>query len=176
MLRHEGQSYKSKLEKIVDELGLKRNVVFDSRFVSDEELFQFLGAADIYVTPYLHKERLTNGTLAFAVGTGKAVVSTLYWAAEELLAHGRGKLVRFGDSQHTARSIVEILSNNSMFYRMKREAYEYGRSMTWQKIGQAYWDIFKSEAALMPRPLLSSSGLADWKTRTYKYQPMYQSA
>ncbi len=96
VLRSEGQSYKYKLEKIVKELGLQRNVVFHNRFVSDEELFQFLGAADIYVTPYLHKEQLTSGTLAFAVGTGKAVVSTPYWAAQELLAQERGKLVECG--------------------------------------------------------------------------------
>ena len=119
---------------------MQRNVVFHNRFVSDEELFLFLGAADIYVTPYLHREQLTSGTLAFAVGTGKAVVSTPYWAAQELLAQGRGKLVRFGDSEHIARSIVEIFSNDSLFSRMKRRAYEYGRSMTWPKIGKAYWN------------------------------------
>jgi glycosyltransferase involved in cell wall biosynthesis len=120
VLRSEGQSYKLMLEKIVMDLGLQRNVIFDNRFVSDEELFQYLGAADVYVTPYLHKEQLTSGTLAFAVGTGRAVVSTPYWAAQELLAEGRGKFVRFGDSEHVARSVVEILGNNVMFSRMKR--------------------------------------------------------
>ena len=80
VLHHEGKSYKFKLDKIIKELGLEKSVVFHNHFVSDEELFQFLGAADIYVTPYLHREQLTSGTLAFAVGTGKAVVSTPYWA------------------------------------------------------------------------------------------------
>ncbi|MHC4483050.1 MAG: glycosyltransferase family 4 protein, partial [Planctomycetota bacterium] len=128
VLRREGQSYKFKLEKMVKDLRLQRNVVFESRFVDNEELFQFLGAADVYVTPYLHKEQLTSGTLAFAVGTGKAVVSTPYWAAQELLAKGRGKLVRFGDSDHMARSIVEILTNNLLSSRMRSLAYGYGRS------------------------------------------------
>ncbi len=176
MLRHEGQSYKFKLDKIVKELGLQRNVVFHNRFVSDEELFQFLGAADIYVTPYLHREQLTSGTLTFAVGTGKAVVSTPYWAAQELLAQGRGKLVRFGDSEHIAKSIVEIFSNDSLFSRMKRRAYKYGRSMTWPKIGDAYWNLFSSQVASIPILSKSSVSSPDWKTLTYRQQPIYQSA
>jgi glycosyltransferase involved in cell wall biosynthesis len=147
VLRYEGESYKLKLERIVMDLGLRNNVVFHNRFVSDEELFSFLGAADIYVTPYLKKEQLTSGTLAFAVGAGKAVVSTPYWAAEELLAQGRGKLVQFGDSGKMAQTIIEILSNNPLSSKMKRWAYEYGRSMTWPKVGKAYWDLF---AALVP--------------------------
>ena len=176
VLRHEGQSYKLMLEKMVRDLGLQRNVVFHNQFVSDEKLFQFLGAADIYVTPYLHKEQLTSGTLAFAIGTGKAVVSTPYWAAEELLAQGRGKLVRFGDSEHIAQSIVKILGDNSLFHKMKKAAYEYGRSMTWPKVGQTYWNLFCSQAPSMTTHLRQSVYLADWKTQTCKQQPMYQPA
>ena len=146
VLRSEGQSYRRKLEKIVEDLSLQNNVVFYDRFVEDEELFRFLGAADIYVTPYLNEEQLTSGTLAFAVGTGKAVVSTPYWAAQELLADGRGKFVRFGDSEHLADTVVEILGNDSLFNELKSKAYEYGRSMTWSKVGQAYRDLFRSEA------------------------------
>jgi glycosyltransferase involved in cell wall biosynthesis len=153
VLRHEGQSYKLKLQRMVMELGLQRNVVFHNRFVDGEELFEFLGAADVYVTPYLKREQLTSGTLAFAMGAGKAVVSTPYWAAQELLAQGRGKLVRFADSEHLARSIVEILSNESNSYRMRRQAYEYGRSMTWSKGGQAYWSLFEAQAPSLTIPL-----------------------
>jgi glycosyltransferase involved in cell wall biosynthesis len=176
VLRQEGQSYKSNLDKIVKELGLQRNVVFHNRFVNDEELFQFLGAADIYVTPYLHREQLTSGTLAFAVGTGKAVVSTPYWAAQELLSQGRGKLVRFGDSEHIAQSIVEIFSNNSLFHNMKKAAYEYGRSMTWPKIGAAYWNLFNSRVASIPILSKSSVSSPDWKTEIYRHQLIYKSA
>jgi glycosyltransferase involved in cell wall biosynthesis len=129
---------------MVVDLGLQNNVIFHHRFVDDEELFRFLGAADVYVTPYLHKEQLTSGTLAFAVGVGKAVVSTPYWAAEELLAQGRGKIVPFGDSKSMARSITEILENDSLSLEMRRRAYEYGRSMTWPKVGQAYWKLFET--------------------------------
>ena len=153
VLRREGQSYKFKLKKTVRDLGLQRNVVLHNHFVDDEELLQFLGAADVYVTPYLHKEQLTSSTLAFAVGAGKAVVSTPYWAAQELLAQGRGKLVPFGDSENIAWSIVEVLGNKSLFNRMKRRAYEYGRSMTWPKVGQSYWKLFTSQVSSKPMPL-----------------------
>jgi glycosyltransferase involved in cell wall biosynthesis len=176
VLRREGQAYKFKLERIVGNLGLKRNVVFHNRFVSKEELFQFLGAADIYVTPYLHKEQLTSGTLAFAVGTGKAVVSTPYWAAQELLANGRGKLVRFDDSQHTAQSIVQLLNDSSLFSRIKRRAYEYGRSMIWPKIGQVYWKLFSLQAPSVRIPLKQNIGLQDWTIPVYNEQLMFQSA
>jgi glycosyltransferase involved in cell wall biosynthesis len=145
VLRCEGLSYEVELKRMVMDLGLQRNVVFHNRFVDDEELFRFLGAADIYVNPYLHREQLTSGTLAFAVGAGKAVVSTPYWAAQELLAQGRGKLVRFGDSKHIAQSIVELLRNKSLFSQMRRRAYEYGRSITWPKVGQAYWRLFVAD-------------------------------
>ena len=176
VLRCEGQSYKCKLERIVRDLGLQRNVIFYNRFVNNQELFGFLGAADIYVTPYQHKEQLTSGTLAFAVGTGKAVISTPYWAAQELLAHGRGRLVRFGDSEHIARSVVEILNNSSLFSWMKRRAYEYGRSMTWPKVGRAYWKLSSSRASLIQIPLKVNISSPNWKTLTYRQQPIYQSA
>ena len=170
VLRHEGQDYKYELERMILDLGLQKNVVFYNSFVSDEELFQFLCAADVYVTPYLHREQLTSGTLAFAVGAGKAVVSTPYWAAEELLAQGRGKLVRFGDSKHLARSILEILSDDSLFLRIRKRAYEYGRSMIWPKVGQTYWDLFEARSPSIPvllRPTVSST---DWETPTYNWQ------
>jgi glycosyltransferase involved in cell wall biosynthesis len=176
VLRREGQAYKFKLERIVGNLGLQMNVVFHNRFVSNEELFQFLGATDIYVTPYLHKEQLTSGTLAFAVGTGKAVVSTPYWAAQELLANGRGKLVRFDDSQHIAQSIVKLLNDSSLFSRMKRKAYEYGRSMIWPKVGRAYWRLFNSHLYSTSVALAPRAASPDLKEPTYRRQRMYKSA
>jgi glycosyltransferase involved in cell wall biosynthesis len=176
VLRCEGKSYKFELEEIVRDLGLDKNVVFHNRFVEDQELFEILGATDIYVTPYLHKEQLTSGTLAFAVGTGKAVVSTPYWAAQELLAHGRGQLVRFGDSKHIARSIVKLLSNNSLFYKMRKRAYEYGRSMIWPKVGQSYWKLLNSPAHPQPIPLKQNTGLPDWKMLTCGPEQIYRTA
>jgi glycosyltransferase involved in cell wall biosynthesis len=148
VVRHEGQSYRLKLEKIVGDLGLQRNVVFHNRFIDNEELLQFLGATDIYVTPYLY----------------------------ELLAQGRGKLVRTGDCECIARSIVEILSDNSLFYRMKKRAYAYGRSMTWPRVGQAYWKLFNSQRPSPRMPLRADTISRDWRIPFYNQQATYQSA
>ena len=163
VVRHEGQTYKLELERLVKELGLQHNVVFRNYFVEDAELFEFLGAADIYVTPYLHREQLTSGTLAFAVGTGKAVVSTPYWAAEELLAEGRGKLVHFGDPEDMARAILEIVGDKQVFSAMKRRAYEYGRSIVWPKIGRSYGRLFDAAVSAVPMSLRQVSDMKEWK-------------
>jgi len=145
VLKQEGESYRFSLQRTVNELGLQEHVIFHNRFVGDSELHNFLCAADVYATPYLNREQLTSGTLSFAVGSGKAVVSTPYWAAMELLADGRGKLVRFGDSKQMAEAIVEILQDNSLFYSLRRKSYDYGRSRTWPKIGQVYWKLFSAK-------------------------------
>jgi glycosyltransferase involved in cell wall biosynthesis len=142
VLKHDGESYRFSLQRLVKELGLQEHVVFHNRFVTDEELNNFLCAADIYATPYLNEAQLTSGTLSFAVGAGKAVVSTPYWAALELLAEGRGKLVDFGDSEQMSDAIVEILGDDPLFYSLRRRAYDYGRLRTWPKMGQAYWKLF----------------------------------
>ena len=145
ILKEEGELYRFSLRQMVKELKLQEHVIFYNRFVDDQELHNFLCAADIYVTPYINKKQLTSGTLSFAVGTGKAVVSTPYWAAEELLADGRGKLVDFEDSDQIAESIIGILKDESQFYCLRRKAYDYGRSRTWPKIGQKYWKLFNAK-------------------------------
>jgi len=142
VLQNEGESYRLELQRIVNELGIQKHVTFRNRFVKDEELHNFLSAADIYVTPYLNREQLTSGTLSFAVGTGKAVVSTPYWAAMELLADGRGSLTPFADSKKLAGAIIELIEDSKRFYSLRRRAYDYGRSRTWPKMGQAYWKLF----------------------------------
>jgi glycosyltransferase involved in cell wall biosynthesis len=142
IVRKQGYLYKNKLKNLVVALRLEDNVVFHDKFVTETELSDYLAAADIYVTPYLNKEQLTSGTLAFAVGCGKVVVSTPYWAAEELLANGRGVLVPFGDAQRMAGVINKLLSDESSLHSITQRAYNYGRAMTWSKVGQAYWNIF----------------------------------
>lgn len=176
VLRHEGQAYRTELEAMVADLGLRDNVVFHNRFVDDDELSDFLGAADIYVTPYLHKEQLTSGTLSFAVGTGRAVVSTPYWAAQELLAQGRGRLVRFGDPEHIASSIVEIINDRKLFSSMKERAYEYGRSRTWEKVGQAYWELFADQACSVPVTARSHCKMWNLPGAVCSRNPAYLSA
>lgn len=142
VVKHEGNLYRDELFCIVEDLKIQKHVIFYDRFASDQELQQFLSAADIYVTPYLYKEQLTSGTLAFAVGAGKAVVSTPYWAAEELLAHGRGVLVDFNNSEQMASEIIKLLNDEVMLNRMQLKAYQYGRAITWPTIGEIYWNLF----------------------------------
>ena len=159
VVRHDGEAYRFGLKRLVKELNLQDNVIFHNRFVSSEELHNFLCAADIYVTPYRKKEQLTSGTLAFAVGTGKAVVSTSYWAAEELLADGRGKLVNFDRPKELAEAIVKILEQESHFYSLRRKAYDYGRNIIWPAIGKTYWKLFNAKRQplkVLPRTLPST--------------------
>ena len=166
VLKFEGESYRFELQRMVKELGIQSHVVFNNRFVTDEELHDFLCAADIYVTPYLNREQLTSGTLAFAVGAGKAVVSSPYWAAEELLAKERGKLIRFGDSSALAEAVTQIINDPSLFHTMRRQAYNYGRRITWQKIGQLYWKLFNSKNLSMligskPEPVAEPTSILE---------------
>ena len=165
VLKHEGESYRFSLQQMVKDLGLEEHVIFHNRFVNDQELHNFLCAAEIYVTPYHSLKQLTSGTLSFAVGTGKAVVSTPYWAAEELLADGRGELVPFGDSKQIAKAIAEILKSDSLFYSLRRRAYDYGRSRTWPKIGQAYWKLFNAKR--LPVRIATKSTLSAAETLSH---------
>ena len=152
VIKHNGYEYKNKLHDLVADLGIQKNVLFCDRFVTDVELREYLAAADIYVTPYLYEQQLTSGTLAFAVGAGKAVVSTPYWAAQELLADGRGILVPFGNSEKIAEEIIKLLNNESLLHNIQTRAYLYGRKILWRKVGKVYWELFKKELVTVPRP------------------------
>lgn len=161
VLKDEGEAYRYKLQRIVKDLNLQEHVVFHNRFVNDEELHNFLCAADIYVTPYHNEQQLTSGTLSFAVGTGKAVVSSPYWAASELLADGRGRLVPFGDPENLAKEIAAILKNDSLFYSLRGEAYDYGRSRTWPKTGQLYWKMLNAKTLPIRTTIKTTASLAE---------------
>ena len=138
ILAHEGERYREFLQDLAERLGVAANVRFENRFVSLEELVQFLSLADLYVTPYLNREQITSGTLAYALGLGKAIVSTPYWYAEELLADGRGELVPFGDTGALAQSVSELLGNPERYGRLRRRAYAYSRAMTWPRVAERY--------------------------------------
>ena len=145
--RHEGEAYRLSLMRLVKELQLEEHVVFVDRFVSDDELRLYLSAADVYLTPYLSREQATSGTLSFALGAGKAIISTPYWYAEELLAEGRGRLVPFRDAEAIAAQLNDLLSNRQTAYAMRERAYEFGRSMTWSRAGRLYWELFSRYSA-----------------------------
>ncbi|WP_169853200.1 glycosyltransferase family 4 protein [Anaerohalosphaera lusitana] len=144
IVRREGYTLQTDLAKKAKQLGVAGHVAFYNRFVSDRELLTFLGATDVYVSPYLHPEQVSSGTLAFAIGFGKAVVSTPFYAAQELLADGRGKLVDFGNSEELADTVIDIITHPGKLWDMRRRAYAYGREMRWSKVSRAYWDLFLS--------------------------------
>ena len=143
LLREQGERYRISLERLAKDLGIKPNVSFYNRFVEIDELIEFIGMADIYITPYLNPAQITSGTLAYAFGCGKAVVSTPYWYAEELLADGRGVLVPFDDSAALAREICELLRDEPRRHSMRKKAYMLGREMIWSHVAHLYMESFQ---------------------------------
>lgn len=143
VLRHEGESYRLSLQWLAQEKGVEGQVIFYNRFVSLEELVQFIGAADIYITPYLNEVQITSGTLAYTVGAGKAVISTPYWYAEEMLADERGALVPFRDPAALAREVIDLLDNESKRHAMRKRAYLFGRQMIWPQVARRYMESFE---------------------------------
>ncbi len=142
LIRHEGEAYRDSLKKLAADCGVRDNVRFYNQFVELEDLMEYLGAADIYITPYLNPAQITSGTLSYAFGCGKAVVSTPYWHAEELLADGRGVLVPFGDEQAIANEVVNLLVDEPARHAMRKKAYMMGRSMIWEQTIQEYAHSF----------------------------------
>src|SRR5690606_32112940 len=136
--RDQGEQYRLSLQQLAHERGVERNVIFHNRFVDLEELFEFIGAANIYITPYLNMAQIVSGTLAYALGAGKSVISTPYWYAEELLADGRGVLVPPRDSGAIAEKVCELLDNEAELDAMRKRAYLFGRDMIWSNVAQQY--------------------------------------
>lgn len=142
LLRAEGEAYRLKLERLANDLGVQKHIVFFNRFVELDELMRFIGSADIYLTPYLTESQITSGTLAYAFGAGNAVVSTPYWHASELLANERGKLVPFRDGKKIAEAVIDLLNNDPLRHAMRKNAFHTGRSMIWSKSAEQYMDSF----------------------------------
>ncbi|HQF39350.1 MAG TPA: glycosyltransferase family 4 protein [Opitutaceae bacterium] len=143
LLRNEGDSYRLSLERLAKELGVQKHVVFFNRFVELDELMRFIGAADIYLTPYLTETQITSGTLAYAFGNGNAVISTPYWHATELLAQDRGRLVPFRDSHAIAAAAIGLLRDETLRHSMRKNAYKLGRDMVWSRVAQSYVKSFQ---------------------------------
>ncbi|MGQ9650028.1 MAG: glycosyltransferase family 4 protein [Phycisphaerae bacterium] len=154
LVRQFGEAYRSSLQRRVADLGLQEHVRFRNQFVELEELCEYIGAADVYVTPYLHEAQITSGTLAYAVGAGKAVVSTPYWHAQELLADGRGVLVPFKDSKALADAVIHLFQNDTERHQIRKRAYTYCREMVWKQVAREYLLLGQSllhERARQPR-------------------------
>ncbi|HEY6127410.1 MAG TPA: glycosyltransferase family 4 protein [Candidatus Acidoferrum sp.] len=143
ILRHEGDKYREYLKKLAKDLGVEANVIFRNRFVSPQEMVELIGAADIYITPYKHKAQVVSGTLAYALSAGKAIISTPYLHAIELLDDGRGALVPFDDPGAIASKAVELLDNGTARHAMRKRAYLYARDMVWNRVAQKYMNSFE---------------------------------
>ena len=143
LVREQGERYRLSLERLARTLGIGKHVIFYNRFVELKELTEFIRAADVYVTPYLNPAQITSGTLAYAFGCGKAVVSTPYWHAEELLADGRGVLVPFADAKALAVQIRGLLADEPRRSAMCIQAYRLGREMIWEQSARHYMETFQ---------------------------------
>lgn len=138
----EGESYRQHLENLLDEHDLHEHVRFNNRFLSLRELVRYLSATDVYVTPYINKDQIVSGTLAYALGCGRAIVSTKYLFAEEVLADDRGVLVDFCDPDVLAKAIISILENPSLREKLETNAYRYGRRAAWFNVAVDYLALF----------------------------------
>jgi len=142
VLRREGDRYRAHLQALAKEVGVESNVIFHDRFVSPEEMVEFIGAADIYITPYRHEAQVVSGTLAYALGAGKAIISTPYWYAIELLDGRRGALVPFENPGAIAEKTVELLATPAIRHAMRKRAYLFAREMIWKRVAQGYMESF----------------------------------
>lgn len=142
LVRYEGEAYRESLMARVRDLGIENHVVFYNHFVDQRMLLDFISMCDVYATPYLNECQMTSGTLAYSFGLGKAVVSTPYWHARELLADGRGILVPFGDATAMGDEISGLLTNDVHRHAMRKRAYAASRSMIWPRAANRYVAIF----------------------------------
>jgi glycosyltransferase involved in cell wall biosynthesis len=159
VLRREGEKYRTSLQALAQEMGVEAQVIFHNQFVSPEEMVEFIGAADIYVTPYRHEAQVVSGTLAYALGAGKAIISTPYWHAIELLDDHRGALVPFQDCAAIAQKTIALLDTPAVRHAMRKRAYLFAREMIWKRVAQGYMESFsrvRSDRMEVPRAQFSA--------------------
>lgn len=143
VVKHNGEEYRDSLKSLAKDLGVENNIAFVNKFVSEEELHQYLTACYLYITPYLNEAQITSGTLSYAIGAGAAVVSTPYWHAQELLANNRGKLFDFKNDEQLANIINTLLDDETKHQQLKKNAYDYGLNLRWPEIGNIYLKVLK---------------------------------
>jgi polysaccharide biosynthesis protein PslF len=148
--RREGEKYRNSLIELIKKLGLEQNVRFVNQYLSQQQLVRYLQATDVYVTPYIDRNQITSGTLAYALGCGKAVISTPYLYASEALAEGRGLLAEFQNPRSFARCINMLLENPALRQHCEAGAFEYGSAMSWGKVGARYAELFRTVAGAAP--------------------------
>lgn len=151
--REGGESYRAELAGLASSLGVEANVIFVNRYVPEAELCEYIGAADIYITPYLNPAQITSGTLSYCFGAGKAIVSTPYWHAVELLGQGRGVIVPFRDAEAIAREVTALLSDEARLNALRKQAYLAGRHMVWAEVAAGYTRVIREACAPSVRPV-----------------------
>jgi glycosyltransferase involved in cell wall biosynthesis len=162
ILRREGDKYRASLQALAKEVGVESRVIFYDRFASPEEMAAFIGAADIYITPYRYEEQVVSGTLAYALGAGKAIISTPYWHAIELLDDRRGALVPFQNPLAIANKTIELLDTPAIRHAMRKRAYLFARDMVWKRVAQGYMESFarvRSDRMETPRVQFSARAI-----------------
>lgn len=152
LLAAQGEAYRESLQQLALELGVADQVLFHNRFVSMDELKEFIGGADIYITPYRNEEQITSGTLAYTFGAGKAIISTPYWHAKELLAEDRGVIVPFADEAAIATAVNDLLAHPTRMTAMRKRAWKEGRKMTWPEVARRYMESFDRARAGLSLP------------------------
>ena len=150
VVRSSGEEYRNYLKLLVEKNDLRKHVYFYDKYVTNEELFSYLSAIDIYITPYLNEAQITSGTLSYAIGAGAAVVSTSYWHAKELLSDGRGKIFNFNDSDSLADLLINLFDNPEELSRIRKKAYQYGRKTIWPEIGARYLKLVANVLKTVP--------------------------
>ncbi|HDS11489.1 MAG TPA: glycosyltransferase [Candidatus Wirthbacteria bacterium] len=155
LLQSEGEDYRISLQRLATEIGVEKHVSFQNRFVTIEDLKEFLIMADIYIIPYLDEQQIVSGTLAYSFGAGNAIVSTPFWHAQELLADGKGVLVPFKNKKAISKAIIELLNNPAARNAMRKQAFLLSRKMTWPYIVKNYQKIF--DQARIQKPSISKT-------------------
>ena len=160
LVRHQGEAYRESLTARVRKLSIENHVVFFNQFVDQATLLDFISMCDVYATPYLNEAQMTSGTLSYSFGLGKAVVSTPYWHAQELLSDGHGVLVPFGDAKAIGAEIAGLLTEDVRRDAMRKRAYAASRSMTWAQTAKRYVAAFEAARA---RPDVSAPNVPAWR-------------
>jgi len=160
VVRHEGEAYRTLLEREAEKLGVRKHVVFRGQFVAADELRRYLQAADVFVSPYLNEAQVTSGALSYAMGAGAAVVSTPYWHAQELLAEGRGCMFPFNDHEALSRTLLELLSSPAELRRVRDAGLALGDSVAWPRIGDAYFEVVRTALSAGTHELTASPAVS----------------
>ena len=141
VIKNSGEEYRDSLKRLAKKLNVENNLTFINKFVSEQELYDYLTGCDMYITPYLNEAQITSGTLSYAVGAGAAVISTPYWHAQELLADHRGRLFDFKDADALSDIVNELFADEKALKTMKENAYEYGLHLRWPSTGDVFIDV-----------------------------------